>query len=304
LEFVITNNCSGRCKHCSIEDTVTSEHIKVDAAIDIVNRLSKEYEINSIMTFGGEPLLYADTVCKIHETAYKNNIEKREIITNGFFSKHYDVIDRTVLKICESNVHRILLSVDYFHQESIPIDFVIYFAKSLLKYGFNRLKTHPAWLINDQHENKYNRETKKILNIFKNLGIACSNGNNIFPAGNAIKYLNEYFKKPDKEKLFVPCGSSPYTGKIDNIKCISINPNGDVKLCSIVIGNIYKTDILKIIEQYDPYKKVYTKLLVTGGVEKLYNYVIEKGLKIDIENCYSSCGVCYKIIKILEEKNM
>ena len=39
------------------------------------------------MTFGGEPLLYPETVCKIHSAAKEMNIPKRELITNGYFSK-------------------------------------------------------------------------------------------------------------------------------------------------------------------------------------------------------------------------
>jgi MoaA/NifB/PqqE/SkfB family radical SAM enzyme len=299
LEFVTTNNCSGKCKHCSIEDTKKNESINTDVAINTINELSKKYQLKSIMTFGGEPLLCTDTVCKIHETAYKNNIENREIITNGYFSKNYEVINKTALKIFESNFNKILLSVDYFHQENIPIEFVIYFAKSLLKHGYTGLKAHPAWLINEQHDNKYNKETKRILNVFKNIGIESSNGNNIIPSGNAIKYFKEYFNKPDTEKLFIACGSMPHSEKLDKINCISINPNGDVKVCSVVIGNIYKNEIIEIVEQYDPYKNEYTKLLVEGGVEKLYKHIAEKGIKIDIENSYSSCNLCYKIMKII-----
>jgi MoaA/NifB/PqqE/SkfB family radical SAM enzyme len=155
LEFVITNNCSGKCKHCSVENTSNNETIDQNVAVNIINEISKDYKISSIMTFGGEPLLYADTVCKIHETAFNNNIDKREIITNGHFSKDYEIIDNTAMKICKTNVKRILLSVDYFHQESIPIEYVLYFAKSLLKNSFTELKTHPAWLINEKDNNKY-----------------------------------------------------------------------------------------------------------------------------------------------------
>lgn len=39
------------------------------------------------MTFGGEPLLYPETVCKIHKAARETGIAKRSVITNGFFSR-------------------------------------------------------------------------------------------------------------------------------------------------------------------------------------------------------------------------
>jgi hypothetical protein len=39
-----------------------------EAAVKAITELSKIYDINFVMTFGGEPLLYADTICAIHET--------------------------------------------------------------------------------------------------------------------------------------------------------------------------------------------------------------------------------------------
>lgn len=63
------------------------------------------------------------------------------------------------------------------------------------------------------------------------------------PAGNAFKYLSP----PDKIDLSVSCASAPYTSRLDTINCFGINPNGDIKLCSITIGNIYRQDVLDII---------------------------------------------------------
>ena len=49
--------------------------------------VSEEYEIKTVMTFGGEPLLYADAVYEIMRAALRMNIPKRQVITNGYFSK-------------------------------------------------------------------------------------------------------------------------------------------------------------------------------------------------------------------------
>ena len=52
-----------------------------------------EYNIESVMTFGGEPLLYPDTVYEIHKAATEINIPKRQLITNGYFSRDYGTIE-------------------------------------------------------------------------------------------------------------------------------------------------------------------------------------------------------------------
>jgi MoaA/NifB/PqqE/SkfB family radical SAM enzyme len=299
LEFTVTEKCSGKCKHCSVGEKKSNSHIDVEVAKNVVNDLSKKYSLNSIMTFGGEPLLYSDTVCQIHTMANECNIKHRDIITNGYFSKNKDIIDKTSENICKSNASDVLLSVDAFHQETIPLEPVKYFAESLLRHGVLQLRTHPAWLVNEKDINPYNEETHKIINEFRNIGIEPTEGNIIFPAGNAVKYLGKYFSKIDAIDIFSPCGSMPYTGKLDEITSLGINPNGDVLVCSIKIGNVYENSIIDIVNNYDPYEQTITKILIEGGVRELYEYVINKGISVELNDCYSSCMLCNKLVNII-----
>ena len=62
----------------------------------------------------------------------------------------------------------------------------------------------------------------------------------IFPSGNALRYLREYFDENAVQ-------ASPYEEDPENIKTISFGANGDV-----LNGNIYKTDVLEIIKTYRP----------------------------------------------------
>lgn len=75
IEFVVTLACTGKCKHCSQgEHKNCKDHIDGDAAAQAVKDLCKAYTIESLMTFGGEPLLFLDTVCKIHSAAKEMKI--------------------------------------------------------------------------------------------------------------------------------------------------------------------------------------------------------------------------------------
>ncbi len=65
---VVTMACTGRCIHCQREninqvDKTLDGDIAVQAVIDICNN----YDIKSLMTFGGEPLIYPEVVCNIHK---------------------------------------------------------------------------------------------------------------------------------------------------------------------------------------------------------------------------------------------
>ena len=107
------------------------------------------------MVFGGEPLLYPEDVCKIFKAGMKAMIPQREMITNGYFSKDRKRIDEVATMLADSGVMYIMLSVDAFHQETIPLEPVMYFAECAMKSGI-RIRLQPAWLVSAENKNPYN----------------------------------------------------------------------------------------------------------------------------------------------------
>ena len=88
-------------------------------------------------------------------------------------------------------------------------------------------------------DNLYNRKTREILDNFADMELPVGEGNVIFPEGNALKYLAEYFTDELPE--------NPYAEDPRDVRCVSFEPNGDV-----LGGNIYKNDIMEIIGGYAP----------------------------------------------------
>lgn len=239
IEFVITNSCTGKCKHCSQGEHVSNEHIDTELAVQAVHDICNDYKIDSLMTFGGEPLIYPETVFEIHSAAKECGIKYRELITNGYFSKKIDRIQQVAEMLAKSGTNIIKLSVDSFHQETIPLEIVMQFAKEILKTGVS-IQTHPAWLISPNDNNRFNDETKNILAEFNKIGIEASDGNIIFASGNALKYFGEYFN--DNNEIH-----NPYLENKNDIKTISFSANGNV-----LNGNIYNNKITDIISNYEP----------------------------------------------------
>ena len=239
IEFVVTYACTGRCKHCFEGDHAScGERIDPGIAADAVRKIKAEYDIKTVMTFGGEPLLYLDAVYAIMTVAKKLNIPKRQVITNGYFSKNTDKIREVAKRLVECGVNDLLLSVDAFHQETIPLDIVKQFAAEAKVCGIP-IRLQPAWLVSATDDNPYNRKTRKILDSFANVEIPVGDGNVIFPEGNARKYLAEYFTDELPE--------NPYAEDPRDVRCVSFEPNGDV-----LGGNAYKCDIMEIIRDYAP----------------------------------------------------
>jgi len=239
IEFIVTYACTGRCKHCSEGDhTSCGERIDPQIAADAVRKIGLEYDIKTVMTFGGEPLLYADAVYEIMNAAKELSIPKRQVITNGYFSKNADQIREVAVRLAECGVNDLLLSVDAFHQETIPLETVRVFATEAKKNGIP-IRLQPAWLVSARDDNPYNRKTREILDSFADMGISENDGNVIFPEGNALKYLAEYFtdELPD----------NPYAENPRDVRCVSFSPDGDV-----LGGNLYERDIMEIINDYAP----------------------------------------------------
>ena len=239
IEFVATYACTGRCKHCSEGDHDTcGEKIDPRAAAEAVRRIVSAYDIKTVMVFGGEPLLHPEAVFSIISAARELNVPTRQVITNGYFTKNLEKMREVAKMLLECGVNDLIVSVDAFHQETIPLDTVRSFVVEVKSLGIP-IRLQPAWLVSADDANPYNQVTKEILANFDDVQIPVGEGNIVFPEGNAQKYLSEYFRDA--------CPQNPYTEDPCDVKCISFEPSGDV-----LGGNIYRDDIIDIMKNYTP----------------------------------------------------
>ena len=239
IEFVVTYACTGSCKHCSEgEHSACGEHIDGEKAAEAVKAVCARYPIATVMTFGGEPLLYPEAVYAIQSAARDCGVVKRQVITNGYFTKDSAKIETVVEQLLRCGVNEILLSVDAFHQETIPISPVMQFAREVKKRKIP-LKLSPAWLISRDDTNPYNQKTREILASFVKEGFEAGEGNIVFPEGNAAIYLKEYFGDQTPE--------NPYLQNAFDVNCLSFDPDG-----SVLGGSISCADILTIMNEYIP----------------------------------------------------
>lgn len=302
IEFVVTWHCSGRCMHCSVGDLVAhpDRHhcVPLQESVQAIRMLAKNYPVASLMTFGGEPLLYPEVTCQLHAAARDAGIPRRQVITNGFFSRDERRIQQVARMIQESGVNDLLLSVDAFHQARIPIEYPHFFARSLQDIGMQSVRLQPAWLVHASHDNAWNTQTKALLDQFPFL--RANAGNDIFMAGNAKKYLHAYYEKPVLDPCAM-CGDMPYTEKLTEVSNLSIVPNGDVMVCHFVIGNLLQDSMEDILKRYDPRMHPCMQAVSQGGVQSLWQLAREKGITLPQEDYYSVCDVCKALTQKLDQ---
>jgi pyruvate-formate lyase-activating enzyme len=295
LEFSITYRCSAHCAHCQVEDALRRS---VPAAIDpalsaeIVHRLARAYSLRSLMTFGGEPLLYPEAVCAIHQAAQEEGIAHRSIITNASVPRGEAAFRALARRLVESGVNAVYISVDAFHQACIPVEVVARNARALAEAGIEELVWNPCWVVSREHDNPWNRHTREVLDTLSHLPAQEDEGNVVQPDGHARETLAEFL--PPKVPLPAgSCGDMPYTGPLDAIGAIGVEPDGEVVVChELAIGNAAQEDVLAILERYDPYQIPEARALLEGGVVALVALAQARGIALDPEGYYSVCDLC------------
>ncbi len=296
IEFTVTYLCNSSCSHCQFGEEEKGKtfpsHVDKEKAVEIVRKVGGAYTPKSIMTFGGEPLLYPEIVCAIHEQAKKMGIPIRDVITNGFWSTKAEKIQEIAQNLAKSGVNEVSISVDCFHQEFIPLKTVKKTATSLIDAGIERVRWNPCWVVSKDNDNKYNRRTKAILQKLHNLQVEESEGNSVQPKGKARSSLAEFFP-PRTAMPKGKCGDIPYTEKLDSVKTISVEPDGRVAVCeNFYIGNAFKSDIIDILENYDPFKIPEAKSILEKGMDGLIKWAKKKGVEPRPEGYYNICHLC------------
>jgi len=296
LEFTVTYLCNSKCRHCQLgekEDKSSFPNcIDEKKAVEITGKIGRTYHPGSIMTFGGEPLLYPEVVCAIHSEASKVGIPVREILTNGFWSRKREKIQDIAAALVRSGVNEVSFSVDCFHQEFIPLSLVTEAAESLLREGMRGVSWNPCWVISKRHDNVYNRKTNAILKKLEALHVRCSDGNNVQPEGRATVWLKQYL--PPKTRMpRGECGDMPYTEKLDSVHTVCVEPDAGIDVCKdLHIGNASQTDIIDIIENYDPKKTPEIRAITKEGINGLIRWASKKNVTLDPEGYYDICHLC------------
>jgi len=305
IEFFVTHKCGGACKHCQsgadINKNSSHQHVIAEHAVNAVEKLASVFDIKSVMTFGGEPLYYADVVSQIHKKAMDCGIKTRQVITSGYFTKSAEISKRVACSLFESGVNSMLISVDALHQETIPIEPVYRFVADVIEAKIPNAFLYPAWVVSENHRNPYNDKTKKVLEQFADLPIPVEN-NIIELTGSAARFLSDYYDEPSLS-LSDPRLSEPCMGPA-TVYSIGIDPNGDIVGCGGVIGNIYTEDILDIVSRYNPYENECMVAIMNGGIAGQLEYAKKLGIDFDITKYYSVCwDACNSLTKCLSTTN-
>jgi hypothetical protein len=192
-------------------------------------------------------------------------------------------------------VNSVYISVDAFHQEYIPVPVVARNVHALVNAGIEDLKWNPCWVVSKKDDNPWNERTRAVLDALSHLPVVEDDGNVVQPEGHARIWLQEYLPSRTTD-LDGSCGDMPYTGPLDQVDSISVEPDGGIAVCDEwIIGNAAQCDVVDILRDYDPVRIPEMKAILDGGVAGLVELARAQGVEPDPDGYYSVCDRCRSI---------
>ena len=295
---VITNyNCNAECRHCMFASSPKCEknYISREMSEKVADILERSGALG-VHIGGGEPFLDFDGLCGLVSALSRHGIGIDYIETNGFWAADEDAARRKLIVLKKLGVSTIMVSVDPFHIEFVPLERPLKLCALLEEEGFDyfiwqqkfvaRLmklditKTHKKQELMEVLGEDYITDTAREYGLGVN--------------GRALSFA---------EKLY---GKKPYEVFVTEDKCPSLTtPNH----CHIdLYGNAVPsrcTGICADAEDYlnlDTPKEKYPVLasLISGGTKGLFEYASSLGFIPDKEGYPTRCAFCFAMREYLE----
>ncbi len=295
---IITNyNCTASCKHCMFASSPECENNFIDEKTsEKIAMLLQEADARSVHIGGGEPFMNFDGLCTLIKALGKYGISIDYIETNAFWSVNEDFVNKRLEALRELGVYTIMVSVDPFHIEYIPLSRPLLLCSLLEKQGFDyfiwqqrflkRLTKLDISKVHTEEELKAVLGESYIKDTAREYGLGIN--------GRALMIADELYsyKKADELATSDECASLsvPHHCHID------LYGNAVPSRCTGICAEA--RDYLEENISYEKYP-VFARLK-NGGTKELYEYALEKGFVPQKRGYPTRCAFCYAMREYLE----
>lgn len=296
---IITNYvCTAACRHCMFASSpaLPKEYISREMA-ERLARLLRKAGTDSVHIGGGEPFMDFEALTTLIAYLNDQGIGIDYIETNAFWCKNEDFARKRLTRLRSLGVETIMVSVDPFHIEYIPLERPIRLCQLLRESGFDyfvwkerylrmlsrldRTRTYSHQELKDILGEDYVTETAREYGLGMN-GRALGIAKDLFPRCPAEHWLSNS-----------PCGSIGDTAHCHLDLYGNIVPSGCPGLSAKAedyLNEAFPADRYPVLSR-----------LATGGTAALFNYAREKGFTPDPAGYPSRCSLCYAMRVFLLE---
>jgi Radical SAM superfamily/4Fe-4S single cluster domain len=279
IHLLLTYKCPLRCDHCYVFGSPKNEgHFTYTQVNHLLNQAKQVSSIEWIIFEGGEPFLFYPLLLKSVQKANKLGF-KVGVFTNGFFARTEAAAARYLLPLAKQKLNAIVISNDRYHYNTLGDTPALRAGRTALSLGIpvNWKNIHI--------------QAEQTLSLSEDTTSTAGENVPLMMVGRAVENLASRFPEVDPNTL-TNCPNKC----INNPDRLSIDATGNVQLCpGLAIGNVWKSSLSEIINQYDPSKHPICGPLISGGplqLSKSHSFQ-PAGQFID------SCHLCYATRKFL-----
>lgn len=271
LDLLLTYKCNLECEHCFVFGSPDAKGVmKISDIEEILDQTRKIPSIEWICFEGGEPVLYYPILLWGLRKAKKLGF-KTAFITNAYWATSVEDAKEWLKPILEIGVSDVIVSNDTFHYGKEEENLAKYARQAAEEFGL------PVSKISIEEPKQYMKEKQW-------RGEPVREGAVLFKGRPAEKLIEGIPRRPWKE--FDKCLDEDFS----NQKRVHIDPFGYVHVCQgITMGNMKKTPLHVMFEQFNPYAHPICGPILKGGPAELvrtYNVEHERDYVDECHLCY------------------
>ena len=302
LGLHITDRCNAKCLHCAFGCGP-----KIEGSMGLMEAMryladAKALDTDIVCITGGEPMLYPDLVEKIISECGRLSFSEIWLFTNGFWANNLSKAGTIVERLDSFGLTKMFFSIDFFHQEYVPIEYVKNAIETSLEFSLE-VSVDARFIGEPCEQNEFNSTTSCHLESLRNLlsKVEVIKAQPMF-IGRAAEYLAKHVKmKPLPEILDEKCLGAWAGGTLEFPLGVDVDQFGFVTICpGLSIGNAREVTLRKIVERYDYQDFSIIAALHDEGMKGLTNLASKHGF-IPKRTYVNGCHLCYETRKFLRE---
>ena len=249
LALMLGYDCNAKCRCCLWGDMLSrGPRIDVKEARGWIEEACGELNVQILGFSGGESFLYQDEMIELAEYAKSRYNVPSAASTNGFWAKSPEIAERILLRMRAAGLSQLLLSVDDFHQEHVPLERIKNAFEVARKLGI--VSVLQCLVTKNSHKLAY---YKRKLGVAKDDNLVVASQIGCTRVGWAATRIPSEEFRPRRTALTSYCSM---------FRPVIITPAGDVHLCcgpafaipGLTAGNLRQESLREILQraEWDP----------------------------------------------------
>lgn len=302
LKINLSYHCTASCAHCRFGCTNEGPFHEpdIETPYRTALRLKERFGLDLAVLLGGEPSIFTEKSLTLLRNLHAAGIAVR-VETNASWagSPERAMAYLEPLRRLDANV---MLSMDAFHEPFVPVGNLINAIRACVALGV-RYNLETPYLDPENHAYPEDVRTDEIFREIQSAvdaKIPRYVGGTIFTGRAAVRFGDAFSK--GKGVPACTCEAVPWwmDGAIASTGLLIYEPGGWItKGCGIAIGNVFRQDLIEMLEGYDANAHPIFSVLLREGPLGLARMAQKRGyaLKPDYAD---KCHLCHEARQVLK----